>query len=71
MGGQMSRIEKPTANVINEVQVIETESMKTYLIIIIVKLAVQLLSTLYQLHKRFLRKSYTRTASLANGLEKI
>lgn len=71
MGGQTSRIEKPTANVINEVQVIEMESMTTYLITIIVILAVQLLTTLYQLHKKSIRKKYIRTASLANGLEKI
>lgn len=70
MGGQESKVENPNANVINEIRV-EVEFPVIYFIIIIVILAVQLLTTLYQLHKRSLRKSYVRAASMANEIEKI
>lgn len=72
MGGQKSKIENPNANVINEVKIVEVESsIQTYLIIIIAIMAMQLLVTVYQLHKRSLKKNYTRSISLANELNKV
>lgn len=70
MGGKESKVENPNANVINEITV-EVEFPVIYFIIIIVILAMQLLTTVYQLHKRSLRKNYTRAASIANGIERI
>lgn len=70
MGGQESKVENPNANVINEITV-EVKFPVIYFVIIIVILATQLVTTLYQLHKRSLRKNYARAASMANGIEKI
>lgn len=70
MGNHDSKIDNPNANVINEITV-EVHLPVIYLIIIIVILAMQFLTTMYQLHKRSLRKNYIRTASLANGLDKV
>lgn len=72
MGGQESKIKNPNANVINEVKIVEVESSTTiYLIIMIAIMGAQLLTTLYQLHKRSLIKSYIRSHSLANGIDKV
>lgn len=72
MGGQTSKIEKPNANVINEVKIVEVESsIKIYLIIIIAIMALQFATTMYQLHKRSLKKSYARSASFGNDLNKV
>lgn len=72
MGGQESKITNPNANVINEVKIVEVESSTTiYLIIIIVIMALQFLTTVYQLHKRSLKKNYVRSMSLANELNKV
>lgn len=72
MGGQKSKIVNPNANVINEVKIVEVESsIKHYLIIMIVILALQFLTTVYQLHKRSIKKNYARSASLANDLNKV
>lgn len=72
MGGQESKIKNPNANVINEVKIVEVESSSSiYLIIIIAILATQLLTSLYQLHKRSLRKNYMRTLSTADHLDKV
>ncbi len=70
MGGQESKIVNPNANVINEVKV-EIEFPRIYFIIIIAILSLQLLTTMYQLHKRSLRKTYTRAASLGNGIDRV
>lgn len=70
MGGTESKVEHPTANVVNEINVV-VELPVYYLIIIIAILAIQLLTTLYQLHKKSLRKNYIRTASLATDLDKV
>lgn len=70
MGGTDSKLEQPNANVINEIKV-EVQLPIIYFIIIIVILALQLLTTLYQLHKRSLRKGYARAASVANNLDKV
>lgn len=70
MGGHESKIKNPSANVINDI-VIKVEIPILYLIIIICLLSIQILITLYQLHKRSLKKSYTRSASRATDLDKI
>lgn len=70
MGGHESKLENPNANVINEITV-EVKFPAVYFIIIITILALQFLTTVYQLHKRSLRKSYVRAASLANGIDKV
>lgn len=70
MGSTESKIEDPNANVINDI-VVKVESPTNYFLIIISLLATQLLVTLYQLHKRALRKNYIRAASVANDLEKV
>lgn len=70
MGGTDSKVEKPNANVVNDI-VVKVEFPAVYFIIIICLIALQLLVTLYQLHKRSLRKSYTRAASLATNLDKV
>lgn len=70
MGSTESKIEDPNANVINDI-VVKVESPTNYFLIIISLLAAQLLVTLYQLHKRALRKNYIRAASVANDLEKV
>ena len=70
MGKTQSKIDK--ANVINEVEMTYTNSSSDiYLIIIIVLMLTQLATTLYQLHKKALRKNYMRSASIANQLDKI
>lgn len=72
MGGQESKIANPNANVINEVKIVEVENSSTiYLKIIIAIMALQLLTTVYQLHKRSLKKNYVRSMSLANELDKV
>lgn len=70
MGGTDSKIENPNANVINDI-VVKIEFPTIYMIIIIALIAMQLLVTVYQLHKRSLRKTYIRTASLAGTLDKV
>ena len=70
MGGSESKIDKPNANVVNDI-VLKVEHPTIYFIIIIALLAAQLLVTLYQLHKRALRKYYIRAASVGNGLDKV
>lgn len=72
MGGQESKIDRPNANVINEVKIVEVEaSTKIYLIIIIAIMVLQFMTTLYQLHKKAIKKNYARSISLANGLDKV
>lgn len=72
MGGQKSKIVNPKANVINEVEIVEADSsIKIYLIIIIGIMALQFATTIYQLHKRSIKKSYARSASIANDLNKV
>lgn len=70
MGARESKIENPNANVINEIKV-NVEIPTLYFIIIISILAMQLLTTLYQLHKRSLRKNYFRNASMSNDIDKV
>lgn len=70
MGNQESKVEHPNANVVNEIKV-SVEIPTIYLIIIIAILALQFLTTVYQLHKRSLRKNYRRNLSLANDLDKV
>ena len=55
------KIENPMANVLNEVNEVVESVNKIYLIIIIIFLAAQLATTLYQLHKRSLKKRYEKT----------
>ena len=72
MGKTQSKIDKATANVINEIEMTtQNSSSDTYLIIIIVILSAQLATTLYQLHKKSIRKNYALAASVANQLDKI
>lgn len=72
MGGQTSKIQNPNANVINQVKIVEVESsVQNYLIIIIAIMAFQFATTVYQLHKRSIKKNYARSASLANDLDKV
>lgn len=70
MGNHDSKIDNPNANVINEITV-KIEYPIVYLIIIIVILILQFLTTLYQLHKRSLKKNYRRTASMALDIDKV
>lgn len=67
MGKEQSKIEKPVANVINEVEAPrEINSYDKYFIIIIILLVCHLLIKLYTWHKKTLKKQYlTRAASLA------
>lgn len=72
MGGQESKLDRPNANVINNVKIVEVEaSTKIYLIIIIAIMFLQLATHLYQLHKKSIKKSYALSSSLAKHLEKV
>lgn len=72
MGGKQTKLEEPAANVINEVKMVTVEAPTLYLIIIIALLAAQFITTIYQLHKKSLRKNYIiRAASMANNLDKV
>lgn len=72
MGGQKSKIERPNANVVNNVEIIDhtnqLDSLWFLLLISTILSAVSLLIKIYLLHKRSLRKRY---ASRANELDKI
>lgn len=72
MGAQKSKIEKPNANVINNLEIIDhTTQLDSiwYLLLIITVISVANLSIrIYLLHKRSLRKRYI---SRANELDKI
>ena len=70
MGNHDSKIENPNANVINEITV-KVEYPIIYLIIIIAILGLQFLTTLYQLHKRSLKKNYRRAASMIIDIDKV
>lgn len=67
MGKQESKLERPSANVINEVEVNEQiVNYEVYLIIITVLLAAHLAIKLYSWHKKTLKKTYmARAASVA------
>lgn len=72
MGGQESKITKPTANVVNTVDVIEKQNDPSiYLIIIIIILAAQFATVLCQMHRRSIKKNVIRSTSLANQLDKV
>lgn len=72
MGGHESKIEKPNANVINNLEIIDhTDQLNSirYLLLAITVISIADLSIrIYQLHKKSLRKRYL---SRANELDKI
>lgn len=70
MGGHESKIKNPSANVVNDLN-ITIDCDYIYFIIIISLLVLQILITVYQLHKRSLKKNYMRTVSLANDIDKV
>ena len=68
MGTTQSNIANATATVLNEVnEVVESVNL-IYLIILLVA---QLATTFWQLHKRWMRKRYEGTFSMANAIDKI
>lgn len=72
MGAQQSRITRPTANVVNTIDVIEKQNdASLYLIIIIIILAAQFTTVLCQLHRKSIKKNVIRSTSLANHLDKV
>lgn len=72
MGKPQSKIEKPNANVVNNVEIIdhkdEINSLWTLTLILIIIAAVNLLLKIYVLHKRSIKKKYI---SRANDLDKV
>lgn len=72
MGHRNSKISNPTANVVNNVEVVDhttqIDSLWYILLASTTLSAVDLLLKLYLLHKRSLRKRYT---SRADNLDKI
>lgn len=71
MGKPNSKIEKPSANVINEVEVVQNRNpdqsaIQLYLLIITVCVSLNFLLKLYSLHSKRLKKKYT-----GNNMEKI
>lgn len=72
MGHRNSKISNPTANVVNNVEIVDhttqIDSLWYILLISTVLSAVNLLLKLYLLHKRSLRKRY---ASRGDNLDKI
>lgn len=69
MGKEQSKIENPKANVVNEVEVTETNdspSLQFLLWIIIVLMSLQIGLKIYLLHKKSLKRRYlTRATDLA------
>lgn len=72
MGKTESKLEKPNANVVNNLEIIDhreqINSLWILLLILIIITAVNLIMKLYILHKRSLRKRY---ASRATDLDKV
>lgn len=72
MGKTQSKVEKPNANVINNVKIVdhtqEINSLWLLLLILIILSTINLLIKIYQLHKKSLKKKYS---SRADNLDKI
>ena len=72
MGEQNSKLLNPSANIITEIDIgIKTEEITLFLVIIIILLVMQIAITLYQLHKKSIKKYYRRAMSVENQLEKL
>ena len=70
MGGTKSKISDSPANVINEIETAPTGGNNNLILIcIVIVLLCQWFTTLYQLHKKALKKNYLR--SVADGLDKV
>lgn len=70
MGGTTSKINRPNANVVNDITVdekltVNTSTIEIFLLIICVLLMIQIVMRLYKIHTHKMRKRYlTRAASL-------
>lgn len=72
MGKEQSKIEKPNANVVTNLEIVdhtqEINSLWILTLILTIITALNLLLKIYLLHKRSLRKQYM---SRANDLDKV
>lgn len=72
MGGKESKIDNPTANVINEVEVMENRvdlhTIELCLIIMTILIALNSILKAYAFHNKRLKKKYI---SRANDLDKV